>query len=303
MRFTLLLVIAFILSNATIGFAEVGHSKVDPFGAPKGTLEVTVAADGVAVADVLTSLASQSKQRILVESSVKGMVKEGIKEKSLESALSTLCKANKLAWRKVYIDPKSELLEKPDRFAAVLRLMSGMSFPDVVVAGSSTNKVGLLCQQKQGVEGAQDKIVQDLALEPVYLVSNDATVAARQGTSAAVNSYNKMAKDQMDLFMKMTPEEREEAMMASLDMMNNVGPEYMASVMQSLMNTNPETLRRLQARQTDVLFQMPVETRRAMIKMNMDAMKNITPEQQKLLREDAMAVMEEMKKDAPTPQQ
>jgi len=61
MRFTVLLVIAFILSTATIGFAEVGPSTVDPFGAPKGTLEVTVSADGVPVADVLTSLASQSK--------------------------------------------------------------------------------------------------------------------------------------------------------------------------------------------------------------------------------------------------
>lgn len=300
MKMTVSLVVVLVLLLAAAGLADVGPSKVDPFAAANGTLVVTVSADGTPVKDVLASLASQSKNKIIVESSVKGTVKVGVKDTSLDSALNTVCKANSLTWRKIYIDPKSELLDKPDRLAAILRLMTGMSFPDVVVAGSSTNKVGLICQQKQGVEGAQDKIIKDLGMEPVYLVSNDATVAARQGTSAAVNSYTKSAKDQLDMFLKMTPEEREQALTASLDMMNNIGPDYYASMMQTLLNTNPDTLKQLQARQTEMLFQMPAETRRAMIRMNMDAMKSITPEQQKMLQEDAMAVMQEQKNAQPT---
>ncbi len=106
-----------------------------------------------------------------------------------------------------------------------------------------------------------------------------------------------MAKQQLDMFTKMAPEEREQALTESLNLMDSVGPEYMASVMQTLMNTNPETLRRIQARQTDMLFSMPAEQRRSMIKMNMDAMKSITPEQMKILQEDAAAVMEQMKNE------
>jgi hypothetical protein len=299
MKIAAVLVVVLVLCFAVSGLADV--SKTDPFASAGGALVVTVSAVGTPVKDVLTSLASQSKQKILVETSVKGTVKTAIKADSLEAALTEVCKANSLAWRKVYIDPKSELLEKPDRFASVLRLITGMSFPDVVVAGSSTNKVAALCQQKPGVEGVQDKLVKDLGMEPVYLISNDATIAARQGASDAVKNYTKSAKDQLDMFMKMTPEEREQALLESLNMMDSMGPEYYASMMQTLLNSNPDTLRRIQARQTDMLFQMPAETRRSMIKMNMEAMKSITPEQQKILQEDAMAVMEQMKKNGQTP--
>jgi len=300
MKIAVSLVVVLVLSLAAAGFADVGPSKVDPAAPANGSLVVTVSTDGTPVRDVLASLASQSKQKILVESSVKGNLKVGVKDTSLESALNTVCKATNLTWRKVYIDPKSDLLDKPDRFAATLRLIAGMSLPDLVVAGSSTNKVGVLCQQKQGVEGAQDKIVKDLGMEPVYLVSNDATVAARQGTSAAVNNYTKSAKEQLDMFMKMTPEEREQALMASLDMMDSVGPDYYASVMQTMMNTDPEKLQRLQKRGTDMLFSMSTEQRRSMMKINMQASSSFTPEQMKILQDDVAAIQAEMKKAQPT---
>lgn len=252
------------------------------------------------VADVITSLASQSKQKILLESNVKGKVTLSLNDVELDAALSAVCKSTNLVWRKVYIDPKSELLDKPDRFAATLRLMAGMSFPDLVIAGSSNNKIGVHCQQKQGVEDAQDKIVKDLGMEPVYLVSNDALVAAKEAAkNTPVSKYTDMAKEQLDMFVKMTPEDREQALMAGLDMMESVGPDYYASVMQTMMNADPERLQRVQKRGTDMLFSMSTEQRRAMMKMNMGAMKSITPEQMQILQEDAKAIAEEMKNEQP----
>lgn len=301
MKITAILVVVLVLSLAAAVVAEVGVSKVDPMAAANGSLVVTVSASGTPVKEVLTSLAAQSKQKIIVETSVKGSITSPVKESSIEAALTSVCKSARLVWRKVYIDPKSELLEKPDRLASTLRLLTGMSFPDMVVAGSSTSKLSLVCQQKQTVEGAQEKIVKDLGMEPVYLVSNDLTIAARDDASASVKNYSKMAKDQLDLFMKMTPEEREQALLESLNMMDQMGPEYYASLMQTMMNSNPESLRRLQARQTDMLFQMPADVRRQMIRMNFEVMKNITPEQQKLIQEDAKAVMEEMQKAGQAP--
>jgi len=280
-----------------IATAAIAAEKVDPAAVKPDPSKVSLAAsDGMSASDAFASLAKQSGMKILLESSVKGKVTVSLKDVTLDAALNAACKGTNMVWRKVYIDPKSELLDKPDRFAATLRLMSGLSFPDLVVAGSSNNKIGVVCQQKQGVEDAQDKIVKDLGLAPVYLVSNDALDAAKEAQkNSAVNKFTQSSKDQIDMFMKMTPEEREQALMASLNMMDSVGPEYFGAAMQALMNSNPDTLRRLQARQTEMLFSMSADQRRAMIRMNMEAMKNITPEQQKIIQEDAMAVMEQMK--------
>lgn len=294
MKIRVLAVVCVMLAFPAAGLAV---EKTDPASITRDPSKVSLSAsDGMPAAEAFESLAKQSGMKILLESTVKGKVTVSLKDVPLEAALTAACKGTNMVWRKVYIDPKSELMEKPDRFAATLRLMSGLSFPDLVVAASSNNKIGVICQQKQGVEDAQDKIVKDLGLAPVYLISNDALVAAKEAEkNTAVNKFTQASKDQIDMFMKMTPEEREQALLESLNMMDTVGPEYYAAAMQALMNTNPETLKRIQARQTEMLFAMPVEQRRAMIKMNIEAMKNITPEQQKILQEDAMAVMEELK--------
>ena len=252
------------------------------------------------IADVITSIVAQSKQKILSESNVKGKVTLTVQNLTVDAALSAVCKSNNLVWRKVYIDPKSELLDKPDRFAATLRLMAGLSFPDLVVAASSNSKISVICQQKKGVEDAQDKIVKDLGMEPVYLVSNDALVAAKEAQkNKAVSKYTDISKKQLEMFMQMTPEEREQAMLESLNLMDSVGPEYYSSIMQTLMNTNPEALQRIQKRGTDMLFSMSTEQRRGMLRMNMQAASGITPEQQQILAEDMKAIMAEMKNQQP----
>jgi len=114
-----------------------------------------------------------------------------------------------------------------------------------------------------------------------------------------VHKYTQSVQDQLDMFMKMAPEEREQALVASLNMMDTVGPEYYSSVMQTLMNSDPENLKRVMSRQTDMLFSMSQEQRRQMIKLNMQMMQNISPEVQKMLQEDTKAIMDEMKSQQP----
>jgi hypothetical protein len=294
MKIRVLAIACMMLALPILGYAA---EQVDPASVKPDPSKVSLSAsEGMPAADAFESLAKQSGMKILLESNVKGKVTVSLKDVTLDAALNAACKGTNMVWRKVYIDPKSELLDKPDRFAATLRLMAGLSFPDLVVAGSSNNKIGVICQQKQGVEDAQDKIVKDLGLAPVYIVCNDALVAAKEAEkNSAVAKYSGMAKDQIDMFMKMTPEEREQALADSLNLMDSIGPEYMSSVMQTLLTTNPDNLQRLVRRQTDMLFSMSPEQRRSMMKLNIEAMKSITPEQQKMIQEDAKAIMEEMK--------
>lgn len=292
-------VVCVVVMAAMCGYAADMPAKLEQAKdevKPEISAKITLNLKDSSVVEAIKSIASQAKCKILLESNVKGKVMLTIADKSVDEALTVVCKPTNLVWRKVYIDPKSDLLDKPDRFAATLRLMAGLSFPDLVIAGSSNNKIGVHCQRKQGVEDAQDKIVKDLGMEPVYLVSNDAAVAAKEAEkNTAVNKYTESARDQLDMFMKMTPEEREQALIASLSMMDNVSPEYYSSVMQTLMNTDQDNLKRLLSRQTDILFSMTQEQRRQMLRINMQMMQNISPELQQMLKEDTQAIMEEMK--------
>jgi len=302
LRALLLLVMALTLAAGSFAAESTGKepAKTEPAAAAAKDTEVkvSVSAKDTKVREVLDSLAKQSKEKLIIESSVKGEV-------SSQSALSAVCKSSKMEWRKIYIAEDSKLLEQPDRLAATVRLMSGLSFPDMVLAGSSLSKVAVHFGEKNAVQKAEASLPKELGMVRVYLITNDAATLARalakeneakkNSESAAVQKYADIAQEQMDMFMKMTPEEREQALVSNLNMMDQVGPEYMSAVMQTMMNIDPENLRRLVSKQTEMLFSMSPEQRRSMMRFNIEAMKMITPEQQKMLQEDAMALMEEMK--------
>ena len=274
--------------------------------AEKEEVKVSVAVKDAKVGEVLESLAKQSKEKIIVESTVKGKVTLTVNDLPLESALTALCKSGKFEWRKVYIKPDSDLLEKPDRFASTLRLMTGLSFPDVVLAGSSNDRVGVHCEDKKAVKKLEKLAEEDLKMTRAYLITNDAAIAAKalakdegddESKSDAVEEYTSSSKRLMDLFMEMTPEEREMALLEALNLMDQAGPGYMASVMQTMMDANPQVLREMVGRQTQMLFDMSEQERRRMMRLNMEIMRMITPEQRQMLEEDGMAVIKQMQEE------
>ncbi len=271
-------------------------------------VKVSVTAKDTKLTEVLDSLAKQSKARLIVESTVKGTLPSlSLADVTLESALSAVCKAGKLEWRRVYIAADSSLLEQPDKFAATVRLLGGLSFPDIMLVGSSTGKTGVHLTETSLVDKAQKKLSPELGLSEVYLITNDAAAAAKalkkddgkdtSGDSAAIDKFTQLAKDQMDAFMKMTPEEREQALMSSINLMDQVDPSYMSTVMQTLLNTDQEALTRMMQRQTEALFHMPDEQRRQLLRFNMKASQMITPGQMQIIQEDMKVIMEEMKNE------
>ncbi|MCE5199195.1 MAG: hypothetical protein ABFD54_03110 [Armatimonadota bacterium] len=295
MRYVSFIVIAVFLITSVVAFAaEVTDTK-----APENVAaaKVTISADETKIGEVLDSLAKQSKQRIIIESTVKGTVKLSVNDVPIEAALTAVCKPAKLQWRKIYISPTCPLLDQPDKFASTVRLMSGLSFPDMVMAGSSVDKFGVHFQDKKAVNSAETIAPKDLGMTLVYLVTNDAAVAEKSKQAEkdkAVDEYTDLAKKQLDAFMKMTPEEREKALVASINLMDQVDPSYMAAASQALMNTDPDTFKRIQARSTEMMFSMSQEDRRRMIKFGMQMQGTMTPEQIQMLQEDSKAVMEEL---------
>ena len=105
----------------------------------------------------------------------------------------------------------------------------------------------------------------------------------------------------MDLFMKMTPEEREQAMVSGMQVMQQIDPNYMTAATQSLMK-NPGMMEQVMQTQMQGMFKMAPEDRRAIMRMQIQAMQMLTPEQRALMQEDAVAVMKELGPDQQQPQ-
>ena len=259
--------------------------------------KITIEAIDQDIQEVIKSVAKQSGEKIVFESAVKGKATLSLKDAELSTALNTLAKASKLEWRQLYISADSKLLDQPDRLAATARLIAGLSYPDMLISSSSNQKVNAYLSDKKAIQSIESETTKKLGLVCVYLISNDAAAAQaalKQEKTKAVEEYTQMSQKLMDMFSKMSPEEREQAMLAGISQFEQMDPGYMSSVMQTLMNSDPEMLRRIVARQTEMLFGMSEEDRRAMMKMNMQAAGMLTPEQQQILAEDARAVMQDI---------
>ena len=282
----------------------IGAMAETAAAAKPAEVKVTVNVNQTKVTEVLQSIAQQGKEKVIVESVVKGDVTVSLKDLSFEVALSTICKSCKLDWRKVYIGKDDKTLEQPDRFAATVRFLTAITYPDMVVSGSSTGKIGMFAKDQKAIDKFDDKMANDLGLTRVYLVTDDTKVAAKLAEKKAeepLTDYVKKSMEQMEVFMKMTPEQQEQAMMESLSMLDQFPADYTAMAMRAVMSVDPELMRQKMARQSqmafDAMFSMPQEQRRAFFKMQMEAGASsaMTPEQKQMLMDDIKAIQDEMK--------
>jgi len=285
-------------ASAESDASEVSEEAEEP--------KVSVKAKDTGVKDVLASLAEQSKEKILVEKSVKASVTTTMKDVSLETALDAVCTAGKYQWRKLYINEDSDLLEKPDRLASTVRLMSGLGFPNMVLAGSSTKKVMVHFEEEKAVKNTEDTCTEELGMVRVYLVTNDAAIAEdviageeseEDEKSKSVEDYTETQKKLMDDFMAMTPEEQEMVLMESFALMDRIGPEYMSAVMQAMMNVDEMVMRDYMSRQSEMLFYMDTNDRRRLMAMQIRSMQYLTPEQMQIIQEDAAAVQKMLQEE------
>ena len=277
-------------------FAVAGTAAAQVFD-----VKVTVEADKTKVTETIQSIAGQAKEKVIVESVVKGEVTLSLKDASFETALTKICDSCKLEWRKVYIAKDAKVLEQPDRLAATVRLLTSMGYPDMVVAGSSTGKLALFARDEKAVGKVDDKLAQQFGMAPVYLVTSDARAAAKlvekdkeKKSDATLDEYTKSAKALMDSWLKMTPEQQEQATVEGLNMLDQYGPNYAAAAMRAALAIDPEMLKQKLVKQTQAMFDLTQEERRALLRLNIQMSAMLTPEQQQILQEDSKAVQEEM---------
>lgn len=279
------------LSSAVLAQAP----KVEPTSDKPTT--VTVSANGDKASTILDKICKDTSARILLEKTAADVkITVDMQNVGIEDALTAICKAGKIEWRKIYVKADSPLIKKPEAMASTVRLMAGLSFPDMLIEKTSKPENLVHIANKPAVDAIPDKLRKDLGMVSLYLVTNDdAAKVASDKANSNVEKYAKLQKEAMDLFMKMTPEEREEALASSAQRMEEMDPKYLAQMSSSVMK-NPELMQRIMQGQSNFLMQMSPEDRRAMIRAQMQAQDYMSPELKKMLQEDAIAVMKEMGK-------
>lgn len=300
-RTVLCISVAYLLAVSAAIAADQPAAKPE---AKAEELKVSIEADDARVKDLFGKVAEQSKQRILMESTVTGAVKNiSAKDVTVEAALTTICKLGKCEWRKVYLPSDSKLLEQPDKLASTVRLVTAMGFPDIVVSAASNGKLAAHYVQEKNVKAAQDIALADSNLVGVYVITNDIAVAEKENTaeqkspSKEFEDYIRQQKEMMDKFVKMSPEDQEQAIVAGINMFEQMDPSYMASAMRAMSRVDPEVFSRMSNRGTEMLLSMSQEDRRAFLKMSMRTQMQIKPEVLQMLQEDSAAVMEELQRE------
>ena len=294
MRYLALL--AAVIALASGAFADA--PKTDTPADKPAT--VTFYAAEEKVSSLLDRICKQTGARILVETTAANVkIRASVKDIPVEDALTAICKNRDIEWRKILLKADSALLKKPESLASTVRLMAGMSFPDILIEKTSKPESLVHIANKPAVDAIPEEMRKDLGMVAVYLVTNDkADRVASDKANTNVEKYKKLSKESMELFMKMSPEEREEALAAGATQMEQMDPKYLAEMSQSVMK-NPELMQRMMQGSSNMLMQMSTEDRRALIRSQMQMQQYMSPELLKLMQEDAIAVMKEMGKIPP----
>ena len=302
---TMPIAMAFCTLVAAAAFAQTPTAET---AAPK-PVTVSVQSTDEKAGDVIERAFKDSGARILVEKNAADVkVSVSISDLPVEEALTAICKAGEIQWRRICIKADSPLLKKPESLASTVRLMAGLQFPDMLIEKTSKPENLVHVANKPAVDAIPVSLRKDMGMVAVYLVSNDdAAKVASDKANSNVEKYKKLSKEAMDLFMKMTPEEREQAMESGIEQMQNYDPKYMAEMSNSVFK-NPELMQRMMQGSESMLMQMTTEDRRALIRSQMQMQQFMSPELMKLMQEDAIAVMKEMGKlppdfQPPPPQQ
>lgn len=284
---------AFCTLVASAAFAQTPTAET---AAPK-PVTVSVQSTDEKAGDVIERAFKDAGARILVEKNAADVkISVSISDLPVEEALTAICKAGEIQWRRICIKADSALLKKPESLASTVRVMAGLQFPDLLIEKTSKPENLVHIANKPAVEAIPDKLRKDMGMVSVYIVSNDdAAKVASDKANSNVEKYKALSKEAMDLFMKMTPEEREQAMASSVDQMQQYDPKYMAEMSNSVFK-NPELMQRMMQGSESMLMQMTTEDRRALIRSQMQMQQYMSPELLKLMQEDAIAVMKEMGK-------
>ncbi len=308
-RFSYLVVL--LLFSVIVMAADTPGTSIEPVTAdktpaattkePEKAKTVTLEASEKPIREALAELAKSAGETILVESLVEGTITAKIENVTVEKALDVVCKNSNIQWRKILVNPSAAYAKDADALAAQMRTVLALRLPDIAISSAGSGGSYLHVQKELTANEVIKAIPASAGLTTVYLVTDDAKAYKKELKDQSKKKVAKYIDAQRELteeFLEMTPEERKEAMKASLNMMNQLGPEAMRDMMTSMFEMDPDYVFEMNRMGMQAMFSMTPEARRNLLRMSMrqqmDVMNSLTPEQSQQLMEDIQAITQEM---------
>lgn len=210
--------------------------------APKVTLD----AQSMPMEELAAELTSQTGLQVVCDTDVKANVSAKLGAIELEKVLDAVTKPAELKWEKYFL-PSTD--EKPtlDKIKAQARAVAAITAGTIIVCDPVTGKQKVFVEQKADAPTVDpDK----LGLKAVYLITKPKaeTVASAQdlkASSQAVERFNQIQNERMQLMAQMSPEQRvwamQQEMTSMLSLDNNTRQQMMLDRMRAMREMDDAT--------------------------------------------------------------
>lgn len=223
---------------------------------------------GSNVRQVLESIAERFKLQVVVDPLLQARVTPPAQANSAQAALDAVVKQIPgSAWRKVYLRADMEL-PASETLVNWVRTLVNLEAQGLIIADASSNRITSFVRNvtvSPDFEQQLGQMVPAFKTRPVYVVFYQQPMLAQtgqrtgQGQSRA-EDFLALEQQRMQLFMQMSPEERQRAIRMGIQMFMNMDPSVRMQMMQEgmrmFMNMSPEERRMLMEQGMQMFQQM-----------------------------------------------
>jgi len=177
---------------------------------------VSIAASDASLKDVAASLTKQAKVPVLAEPALKATFSGTFNQAPLEQVLDFVAKSSQVVWQKVYVPattPQASLLTTATATASAL---AGVTKTQTGGVYDSEHKTVITLSARPADSADTEAALKTLGLTQVYLITAKPPEPEKAAKSAEGDTYTQLAQQQREQFLKMTPEERQQALEQSM---------------------------------------------------------------------------------------
>lgn len=278
---TRLTVTALALGLAFLGGATVAQDNASTPPVVAGQTTQTWASPD-AVTQLTADLSKRFHQKVMIEPGAQFDLHEWRMEETLHKTLDQLVsRANKCAWRKVYLREEQKAADA-SKLASWMRVLGGLEAQGLMVTDGSASKMTYVVRDvPTGPEQYRDLDKKRVPFqpEPIYIVYRltspltalgispelAAALESEQGPSA--EAVMDLARQSLLAWAKMSPEERQRAARGMMDMFFNMDPDFRQQMVES---------------QFDMILSMTPEERQNFMRQSMEMAMKLMPKLQQL---------------------
>lgn len=208
---------------------------------------LTLQLNGVDITQALTAISEKAQVTILGDTTVKGTVNCNLSNITLEQALDTICKMNKLVWMKAYTSANPNDKANATKLFNLFDALKELGGSSLICVDPATQSQTIYVPGATNESVDTDSVASGLKLKPVYLIRAEpdpAAIAAakekeKQAQQAGLNGNppadSKVAAQQVwGYFTRMPMDQQFQAMHELRNMMfNNLTPEQRHQLFQN----------------------------------------------------------------------